>query len=174
MTKEEALSFTEDTRQMVHGTDKVWMQIALRCIDAREKRVWEVAEFESFGTWMLICLGKSRSYVYTGIRAVEELNSDFKRDEIADISLANAIVLAKVPNSRRRELLESAHTEPNRMFVDTVNKTIPDLHLEVTTTMSFRVTAEQRTGIEGKLDDVGKEHELDKRGDQLAALCGVL
>jgi predicted lipase len=171
MTKSEAVQFTESIKSMVSGNGRSWMKVALACRQCRNERIWELAGSTGFGAWLGETTGKSRSYVYSGIDAIDKLEGSIEETKISDLTLDNARLLSKVPTSRREELFEAARNSTAEKLLEAIEREVPGLHIETHRTWSVRLTDSQRDVVNRALEEVGKQEGIEGKGNQLEAIC---
>jgi hypothetical protein len=129
-----------EIQQIVKTIDRSWVKLGKLCLRCREEGLYNNLGFERFDEWMESRLGRSRSQSYQAMQVIEELEGDVPLSVITDMPLQSASVLTKVPKKNRKVLAKMATEQTAQEFVKTVNRTVPNLHLEETA--NFQIWAE--------------------------------
>jgi hypothetical protein len=162
MTRAQQLDKEADDLARIIG--RAWIRVATLCRECREQRFYKELGYERFGDWVEAKFGRSRSTAYAGMQAIEELCAGgMDGEEIESLTLANAIVLSKVPTSRRQELLEAANSETERTFEATVAEHVPGLALEGNVQVFFTVPRSFVEVIERCIEKAKLEEETESR-----------
>ena len=123
---------------------KDWTDIASCCISVDRDRDWETLGFHSFHAWLLDAAPASRSYLYLVIGRYKELIPDIPQEELAEIPLKSAGVLASMSKTKRKdpEIRKSAKKKPKE-FIEDMQTLAPDQHIEARhrITLDFPVSA---------------------------------
>ena len=169
MTRAQQLDKEADRLARIIG--RAWIRVAQLCQECREQRYYKELGYERFGDWVEAKFGRSRSTAYAGMHAIEELCAGgMDETEIESLTLANAIVLSKVPTSRRKELLHAANSETERTFEHTVSERVPDLLLEGNVQVFFTVPRSFVEVIERCIEKAKIQEETESRMIALEAI----
>lgn len=165
-----------------------WSEMAELSLVIRDNQEWEMlvrekpvicetcgavacTEFHSFNAWLLDAAPHSRSAMYMAMGLREELQ-DVPKEDLREIPLGSAKVLAKMPKKMREQpaTIKAAKKQP-REFVKHVQETAPELHIETSSPRAFALTASQERIVEGALQLVRLLMDLQTDEQCLEALC---
>ena len=119
-----------------------WSEMAALCQLIEEMEDWKVLGFESYNRWLLDAAPQSRSAMYAARGLLKELQS-VPKEQLREIPLGSAKVLALVPRrSRTKGLIAEAKKVP-REFKAHVQDKFPELHIESSSKRSFEFTRSQ-------------------------------
>ena len=127
--KQRAIEVDREVRKLVHEVDTLWFRVGRLCEQCRSERLYRELGFERFDDWISDAVGWSRSRAYVAMRAAREL-VPIRDADLARMTVQNADILSRVPKSRQAALVRAAQTQTEREFRETVEATIPGLHLE--------------------------------------------
>lgn len=149
-----------------------WSEMAELCIVIQDNCEWECLGFESFNAWLLDAAPKSRSAMYVAMGLVKELAGDVATADLRQIEIGSAKVLAKLPKKMRKkpETIAAAKRRP-REFVQHVQKTAPELHIETIAPRQFAFTASQERIIQGCLELVKLLLDITSDEEAIEAIC---
>lgn len=124
--KEEAEKLTSDARSLVLLAGRTWTAYAAICERMIEEELYTEVGFNNFPEWCAAVGDKSAPASYAYARTYSELKKTISEPAIAQMTMSNAIDLAKVPESKRTaDLAEKATHMPNNQFRLEVNKVTP-------------------------------------------------
>ena len=138
------------------------------CRDVRDGELWRYHEgCTSFDSWMVLAAPRARSTAYGYLRQVEAL-SDIPDAVLSQIRGENVDTVMHLSTAVRAEpeVLEAAKTQKADEFVEHIQKTHPDQHVEHRKTMKFRPAASAAKVIENVLEEA-MEHGASNRDDAL-------
>ena len=127
--KQRAIEVDREVRKLVHEVDTLWFRVGRLCEQCRSERLYQELGFERFDDWIRDAVGWSRSRAYVAMRAAREL-VPIRDTDLARMTVQNADILSRVPKSRQAALVRAAQTQTEQKFRETVEATIPGLHLE--------------------------------------------
>jgi len=169
MTRAQQLDKEADELARIIG--RAWIRVAKLCQECRQQRFYKELGYERFGDWVEAKFGRSRSTAYAGMHAIEELCAGgMDETEIESLTLANAIVLSKVPTSRRKELLHAANSQTERTFEHTVSERVPGLLLEGNVQVFFTVPRSFVPVIERCIEKAKRLNQTDSKTVALEAI----
>jgi len=84
--------------------------------------------------------------------------------------MQNAYILSRVPKSRQVELLKAAQTQTEQKFRETVEATVPGLHLEHSVHVEFWVPRSLAEVIERCIEKAKVLNETDSRTAAVEAI----
>jgi hypothetical protein len=129
-----------------------WSEMAELVKLVEEQQDWRILNYQSFSSWLKSAAPQSRSAMYAAKGLLDELK-DLPQEELRQIPLGNAKVLAAVPKrSRTKGLLTAAKTERPQKFRAQVDEKFPDLHLETVHNWTFKFKKSQRKRVRMTLD----------------------
>ena len=143
-------------------------EIGIMCRDVRDGELWRYHEgCTSFDSWMVLAAPRARSTAYGYLRQVEAL-SDIPDAVLSQIRGENVDTVMHLSTAVRAEpeVLEAAKTQKADEFVEHIQKTHPDQHVEHRKTMKFRPAASAAKVIENVLEEA-MEHGASNRDDAL-------
>lgn len=108
-----------------------WAGIADCCLAVDRDRDWEILQFHSFHAWLLDAAPASRSYLYLVMGYYKKLILDIPAEELAEIPLGSAGVLASMSSTVRRDpkIRKAAKKKPGE-FIREVQEMAPEQHVE--------------------------------------------
>jgi hypothetical protein len=127
--KQRATDLDREVRQLVREMDQVWLRVGRLCQRCRSEQLYQELGFERFEDWISDAVGWSRSRAYVAMRAARDL-VPIRDAELDRMTMQNADILSRVPKSKQAALVDAALKQTEREFRQTVEATIPSLHLE--------------------------------------------
>ena len=121
-----------------------WTEIAKVCIDVDRDQDWKILGHHSWNAWLLDAAPRSRSWIYLVTNRYKELAPDIPDEELKQIPIGTATVLAQLPKAKRKdpEIRKSAKKKPSEFIAD-VQQMAPEQHVETRhrVTLDFEGTA---------------------------------
>ena len=167
--KQRAIELDREVRKLVREVERTWFQIGRLCERCRSERLYQELGFERFDDWIRDAVGWSRSRAYVAMRAAREL-VPIRDADLARMTVQNADILSRVPKSRQAALVEAALTQTEREFRETVDATVPGLHLEDMVHVEFWVPRSLGEVIERCIE---KAKVLNETESRVAALESI-
>jgi len=167
--KQRAIELDREVRKLVREVERTWFQIGRLCERCRSERLYQELGFERFDDWISDAVGCSRSRAYVAMRAAREL-VPIRDADLARMTVQNADILSRVPKSRQAALVEAALTQTEREFRETVDATVPGLHLEDMVHVEFWVPRSLGEVIERCIE---KAKVLNETESRVAALESI-
>jgi hypothetical protein len=90
--------------------------------------------------------------------------------DLSKITMQNAVILSRVPKSRQAGLVEAAQTQTEQKFRETVEATVPGLHLEHSVHVEFWVPCSLAEVIDRCLEKAKVLNQTDSRTDAVEAV----
>jgi hypothetical protein len=125
-----AARLEKEALHLIAGVEKAWVRIGQVCLEVRKSGYHVELGFKTFREWMEERIGQRKSQIYMAMSALRELENDFTKKEIAEMTLSNASLMAKVPKSKRRKLLKHAQKQTEKDFRKTIDKEAPGMAIE--------------------------------------------
>jgi hypothetical protein len=160
--KQRAIEVDREVRKLVHEVDTLWFRVGRLCEQCRSERLYRELGFERFDDWISDAVGWSRSRAYVAMRAAREL-VPIRDADLARMTVQNADILSRVPKSRQAALVRAAQTQTEREFRETVEATIPGLHLEDMVHVEFWLPRSLAEVIERCIDKAKVLNETESR-----------
>jgi len=141
-------------------------EIGILCREVRDTPLWQ-CRCESFESWMSLAAPRARSTAYQYLREVTELQ-DIPDEHLSQIRGENVDTVMHLSTAVRAEpeVLEAAKTQKADEFVEHIQKTHPDQHVEHRKTMKFRPAESAAKVIENVLAEA-MDHGASNRDDAL-------
>ena len=140
---------------------------ALRAM--QESRAISGTWLRRFDDWILAAVGQSRSRAYVAMRVARNL-VPIRDADLAQITMQNADILSRVPKSRQAALVKAAQTQTERDFRETVETTVPGLHLESSVHVEFWVPRSLLEVIERCIQKAKVLNETESRTAAIEAI----
>lgn len=150
-----------------------WSELGVELRDFRDNRRWQPLGFASLDAWIADVadeLGMKRSTFYDVVTTSRKL-AELPAADIREMPRENAKDLARLPESKRRPLIQAAKEKPNREFRQLVNSQLEGAAREKNIVMSFSVPESQAVQIEETLKVSGWLAETEVRAEQLEFIC---
>lgn len=149
-----------------------WVRIGKEIVQFQDRRYYEHLGYHSFDAWLTAKkLGKGRSTIYrwTGLyRKLEQTNAS---KELESVTQSNAILMLKVPESKRNgELLLAAQNEPEETFKATIQKKFGNLHLEMKVRRGWSIDASLADVIDRVMELAKSENETESDAEALEVI----
>jgi len=167
--KQRATEVDREVRQLVREVDRVWLRVGRLCEQCRNERLYKELGFERFDDWISDAVGWSRSRAYVAMRAARDL-VPIRDVELDKITMQNAEILSRVPKSKQAALVEAAQTQTEQAFRETVEATVPGLHLEPNVHVEFWVPRSLAEVIESCIEKAKFLNETDSRTTAVEAI----
>ena len=166
---DEALKLDREVRRMIRQIDTTWLTVGRLCARCKSEKLYQELGFNSFDRWIDDALGWSRSRAYVAMRAASRL-VPIRDGDLSQMTFQNAAILSRVPQSRQAELIKAAQTQPEQKFRETVESTVPGLHLEYSIHVEFWVPRSLAEVIERCIAKAKLLNETDSRTDAVEAV----
>jgi len=157
-----AMELDREVRQLVHEVDALWFRVGRLCERCRSERLYHELGFERFDDWIRDAVGWSRSRADVAMRAAREL-VPIRDADLARMTVQNADILSRVPKSRQAVLVRAAQTQTEQEFRETVDATVPGLHLEDMVHVEFWLPRSLAEVIERCIDKAKVLNETESR-----------
>jgi hypothetical protein len=171
--KQEAEKLTREVKELNQVIGRSWLargKIYRRMIEAK---LWPEVGYETLDEWLEAVGDVKKSQAYDLSNLYSELEATAPPDSVAKMTANNARIYTKLPDSQRRDAANLAAaeemTEPKfRQYVQT---RYPDLKIESSDYITFKVQATARIVIEQALKLAEEQFEAPTRGAALEYLC---
>ena len=160
--KQRAIEVDREVRKLVHEVDTLWFRVGRLCEQCRSERLYQELGFARFDDWIRDAVGWSRSRAYVAMRAAREL-VPIRDADLARMTVQNADILSRVPKSRQAALVRAAQTQTEQEFRETVDATVPGLHLEGMVHVEFWLPRSLAEVIERCIDKAKVLNETESR-----------
>lgn len=160
--KQRAIELDREVRKLVREVERTWFQIGRLCERCRSERLYRELGFERFDDWIRDAVGWSRSRAYVAMRAAREL-VPIRDTDLARMTVQNTDILSRVPKSRQAALVRAAQTQTKQKFRETVDATVPGLHLEDMVHVEFWLPRSLAEVIERCIDKAKVLNETESR-----------
>lgn len=158
-----------EVRELVREMDQVSLRIGRLCEQCRSQGLYRELGYKRFEDWILEAVGRSRSRAYVAMRVARNL-VPIRDAELGQMTMQNADILSRVPKPKQIALVEAAQTQTEREFRETVEATIPGLHLEDNTHVEFWVPRLLKEVIERCIKKAKVLNETESRTAALEAI----
>jgi hypothetical protein len=167
--RQQAIKVDREVRELVRQIDTTWLTVGRLCARCKSEQLYRELGFKSFGAWINDAVGWSRSRAYVAMSAAEEL-VPIRDADLSKITMQNAVILSRVPKSRQAGLVEAAQTQTEQKFRETVEVTVPGLHLEHSVHVEFWVPCSLAEVIERCVEKAKVLNQTDSRTDAVEAI----
>lgn len=138
--KQQAVKLTDDAKALNLLIGRTWVALAAIYKQMRDDRLFEEVGYESFPDWLAAVGDVGRSQAYGMIQTYEDLKETLPDDAIAQMTMANARDLTKIPATERTAtLVEAATRMPNNEYRQELNQANPGIALEQRSYMGFQL-----------------------------------
>jgi hypothetical protein len=133
---QKARKYDHDVIALLNSIERSWVKLGQLCLEIQKNNYWssladdEGNAFGSFRDWMADRIGRRKSQIYSMMSALRELEMDISKEDLEQMTQANATLLSKVPRSKRQGLLHAAKHEPEKKFRKTIEHEAPGLLIE--------------------------------------------
>lgn len=129
-----------------------WSEQAELAQTIQDNHEYRELGFEHFDAWLSDAAPSARSTMFAYMSVRKEL-SDLKVEDIREIGSGSAKVLAGLPKKLRRQrgVLDKAK-QGTKVFVNHLQETHPELHVETIAPESFAFTKTQRITVDGCIE----------------------
>ncbi|HVN82276.1 MAG TPA: hypothetical protein VMW38_25045 [Terriglobia bacterium] len=167
--KAEAIKLTDEAKALVLLAGRTWTAYAAICERMIEEKLYEEIGYENFGAWCEAVGDKSAPASYAYARTYSELKKTIAEPAIAQMTMSNAIDLAKVPESKRTADLARMATEmPNNQFRREINKVVP-IALEQRSYKGFQLDASAAEVLR-KAMKLAEQEGAESEAEQIEAI----
>jgi len=150
-----------------------WSDLGLELRDFKENHRWAALGYKSLNAWITDVsdeLGFKRSTFYDVATIAQKLQ-ELPAADVREMPRENAKDLARLPESKRKALVEDAKSTSNREFRKKVNAQLEGAAREKNIVVSFSVPESQADQLEEALSAAGWCGETPIRAEQLEFIC---
>lgn len=138
--KEEAEKLTDDAKELNLLIGRSWVALASIYKRFVDDKLWRELGFTGFPEWLAAVGDKSESQAYAMAATYRDLSETIPEPALAQMTMANARDLAKLPaKDRTAELVEAGTKMPNNQYREALNKAKPGIALEQTKYKGFQL-----------------------------------
>ena len=153
----QALVDDSRVREIDQTVRESWSELAAISIRVRDKRLWKLlpGKYHSFDDWLMDAAPCCRATVYKGMGVLSVLAKDVAAEDIAQLEIGNAILLAQVSPSVRRdpEVLEAAKSgRHSKTLRETIKRKHPSQLIENVVERKFKFTESQAAIVEEAIE----------------------
>lgn len=167
--KHQAVQVDREVRELVRKIETTWLSLGRLCERCRSEQLYLEIGFKRFDDWIRDAVGWSRSRAYVAMSAAREL-VPIRDADLTGITVQNAYILSRVPKSRQAALVKAAQTQTEQRFRETVQATVPGLHLEFSVHVEFWVPRSLAEVIERCVEKAKVLNQTDSRTDAIEAI----
>ena len=166
MASELAISLAQERfDRMKNRATRYWQEQARDAKEAHDREEWKTLGYDSFNDYLDAACDWGRSQTYAGMRALEKL-SDLPAEVVERLPLGNAVILSNIPPQERdAETVRDAVEGTQKNFVQSVKRRKPNLHINVSETVSFKLHegAQEvwRNALEDAKEEIGGKNVAD-------------
>lgn len=171
--EKEARELTEEAKAMVLQMGRTHLALGRIFARVREGKFYVEAGYESFPDWAHAVCDIGRSWAYTLADVWIEIKGTIPDDAIPMITVGNAQLLAKLPESKRSDstTLAAAQEMTTADFHDYVQKLQPGLHIEKRHYETYYLSEADRKIVEEAVALAMEQYELKTKSEALAKIC---
>jgi hypothetical protein len=167
--KQQAVQVDREVRQLIRQIDTTWLTVGRLCARCKSEQLYLEIGFKRFDDWLREAVGWSRSRAYVAMSAAREL-VPIRDADLSRMTMQNAYMLSRVSRSKQGALVEAAQTQTEQAFRQTVEATVPGLHLEPNFHVEFWVPRSLAEVIERCVDKAKVLNQTDSRTDAIEAI----
>jgi hypothetical protein len=128
-----------------------WVELGSLCATVKEQEDWKVLGFHSWTAWLQDAVPAAASTAFLAVQIRESLK-DMTDEELSELPIGSAKVLASVPKrSRTKKLMDAAKESPAKCKA-LVQDEMPELHIESTCKRRFEFTRSQERIIDEAIE----------------------
>ena len=140
---------------------RTWVELAAIFKEMSEDRYYVDLGFKSFGGWLEKVCDRAESQAYEMIKTYRELSKTIPESAIAQMTMANARDLARIPErDRTPEMVEAGTRLINNQYRDMLSKAKPGITLEQRSYKGFVLEASMLTLTDKVLECIRQKEEL--------------
>ena len=167
--KQQAVQVDREVRQLIRQIDTTWLTVGRLCARCKSEQLYLEIGFKRFDDWLREAVGWSRSRAYVAMSAAREL-VPIRDADLSRMTMQNAYMLSRVSRSKQGALVEAAQMQTEQAFRQTVEATVPGLHLEPNFHVEFWVPRSLAEVIERCVDKAKVLNQTDSRTDAIEAI----
>jgi hypothetical protein len=167
--KQQAVQVDREVRQLIRQIDTTWLTVGRLCARCKSEQLYLEIGFKRFDDWLREAVGWSRSRAYVAMSAAREL-VPIRDADLSRMTMQNAYILSRVSRSKQGALVEAAQMQTEQAFRQTVEATVPGLHLEPNFHVEFWVPRSLAEVIERCVDKAKVLNQTDSRTDAIEAI----
>jgi len=149
-----AKHYDKKMRTLEAGTIASWSEMAQVAIVVHDNEYWRDLGFGSWDAWMHDAAPYSAKAMYRNTNLLRDLKEDVPMEDLKRIPRKSAKVMQALPKSvrRKRETIEKAvRMKPDR-FVQEIQETHPELHIETQVKREYAYSKSQSEIVDGAIE----------------------
>lgn len=171
--------FDKRIRVMEQQHKRSFVERGMILVEMETRQLWSVlvdpdtnVYYRSLERWLMVAAPYSRSDCYAAMRAIKELK-DVAVEEIQQMSRANVEILAGLSTAVKRDpiVIQAAKELPERAFVEKINESFPEQHVEPKEGFRIKPDKSARKLIEDTIKMVEWAYDINGKEAAIEVLC---